>query len=70
MYIHTYIHINIYIYIYIYIKYVGYRNLNKVIVPRVIPMAKEGITVPRSPCTRTVRPEWGHTREEELQRKG
>ena len=49
---------------------VGYRNLNKVIVPCVITMAEEAITVPRSPCTRTIRPEGGHTGKEELHREG
>ena len=28
--------------------------------PRVIPMIEEAITVPRSPCTQTVRPKEGH----------
>ena len=49
---------------------VGYRNLNKVIVPYVITMAEEAITVPRSPCTWTIRLEGGHTGKEELHREG
>ena len=34
----------------------GYGNLNKVIVTHVIPKVKEANTVPRSPCTQTVKP--------------
>ena len=41
--------------IYIYI-YVGYKNLSKVIAPRVIPMAKGAIIMPRISHPRTVRP--------------
>ena len=48
----------------------GYRNLNKVIVPCVIPMVEKAITVPRSPCTWMVKPEGGHIGEEEVQRGG
>ena len=49
--------------------YIGYRNLNKVFVPRVIPMAEETIITSRWSFTRTVRPhQWhvtkrGHTIE-------
>ena len=35
---------------------VGYKNLNKVFAPCVIPMAKGAIIVPRRSHTRTVRP--------------
>ena len=47
----------------------GYRNLNKVIVTRVIPKVEEANTVPRSPCTRTVKPR-GATRERRSFREG
>ena len=50
--------------------FVGYKNLNKVIVPHVIPMAEEAITVPRSPCTWTVKPKEGHIGEEKFQKGG
>ena len=36
--------------------YIGYRNLNKVFVPRVIPMAEETIIVSRRSFAQTVRP--------------
>ena len=35
----------------------GIKKFNKVIMPRVIPNAEKANTVPRSPYTRTVRPE-------------
>ena len=50
----------------------GYRNLNKVIMPRIIPMAEGAIIVPRRLHPRTVRPrQWhvtrgGHTVEKKL----
>jgi len=53
-----------------------YRNLNKVIVPRVIPMVEGAIIMPRRSPPRTVRPyQWhvtrgGHTVEKELRRRG
>ena len=55
---------------------VGYRNLNKVIAPHVIPMAERAIIVPKRSHPRTVRPrQWhvtrrGHTVEKELWRRG
>ena len=55
---------------------VGYRNLNKVIAPRVIPMAKEFIIVPRMSHPQIVRPRQlhvtrgGHTIEKEFRRRG
>ena len=55
---------------------VGYRNLNKVITPRVIPMAKEAIIVPRRSHPQIVRPhQWhvtrgGHTIKKELRGGG
>ena len=63
-------------YIYIYIYIVGYRNLSKVIVPRVISMAEGNITMPRRLHPQTVRPRhWhvirgGRTVEKEFRRKG
>ena len=54
----------------------GYRNLNKVIAPRVIPMAEGAIIVPKRSRLQTVRPrQWhitrgGHTVEKEFQRRG
>jgi len=56
--------------------YVGYRNLNKVIVPRVIPMAEGAIIAPRRSHPQTVRSrQWhvtrgGHTVEKEFRRRG
>ena len=40
--------------------YIGYRNLNKVFVPRVIPMAEETIIASSRSFTRTVRPHQWH----------
>ena len=54
----------------------GYTNLNKVIVPRVIPMVKGAIIVPRRSHPRTIRPrQWhvargGHIVKKEFQRRG
>jgi len=54
----------------------GHKNLNKVLVPRVVSMAKESFIVPRMPHARTVRPrQWhiikgGHTVEKELRGRG
>jgi len=39
---------------------VGYKNLNKVLVLRVISMAEESIIVPRRPHAQTVRPRQWH----------
>ena len=39
---------------------VGSRNLNKVFVPRVIPMAEEAITTSRRSHARTIRPRQWH----------
>ena len=50
----------------------GYKNLNKVLVPCVIPMVEEFIIALRRPHTQTVRPrQWhvtrgGHTIEKEF----
>ena len=54
----------------------GYKNLNKVFAPRVIPMAKGAIIIPRRSHAQTVRPrQWhitrgGHTIENEFQGGG
>ena len=54
----------------------GYKNLNKVFAPRVIPMAKGAIIMLRRSYSRTVRPhQWhvtrgGHTIEKEFQGGG
>ena len=66
--LHTHTHTYIYI--------VEYKNLSKVIVPRVISMAEGDITMPRRLHPRTVRPRhWhvirgGYTVEKEFRRKG
>ena len=58
------------------IVYVRYRNLNKEIVSRVIPMAEGAIIMPRRPHPWTIRPrQWyvtrgSHTIEKEFQRRG
>ena len=58
------------------INNVGYRNLNKVIAPRVIPMSQGAIIVPRRSHPQIVRPrQWhvtrgDHTVEKELRRRG
>ena len=50
----------------------GHKNLNKVLVPRIISMAEESIIVPKRSHARTVRPrQWhvtrgGHTIEKEI----
>ena len=55
---------------------VGYKNLNKVFVPHVIPMAEGAIIIPRRSHAQTVRPrQWhitrgGHTIENEFQGGG
>ena len=55
---------------------VGYKNLNKVFVPRVIPMTEEAITMPRRSHARTVRSrQWhvtrgGHTIEKKFRGGG
>ena len=55
--------------------FVGYRNLNKVIAPRVIPMAKRVIIVPRRTHPWTIRPrQWhitkgDHTIEKEFRKR-
>ena len=54
----------------------GYKNLNKVFVPCVIPMAEEAIIAPKKSHARIVRPhQWhvtrgGHTVEKEFQGGG
>ena len=55
---------------------VGYKNLNKVSAPRVIPMVEKAIIVPRRSHAQTIRSrQWhvireGHTVEKEFQRGG
>ena len=55
---------------------VGYKNLNKVLVPHVIPMVEESIIAPRRLHTRTVGPsQWhvtrgGHIVEKEFREGG
>ena len=50
----------------------GHKNLNKVLMPRVIPMVEESIIAPRRSYTRIVRPcQWhvtkgGHTIEKKF----
>ena len=46
--------------------YCGVQKFNKIIVPRVIPKAKEAITMPRSPYTWTVKPEGRESVEKTL----
>ena len=63
-------------YMYIYIYIVGYKNLNKVFAPRVIPIADEAIIVLRRSHAQTLRPrQWhvtrgGHTVKKELREGG
>ena len=60
----------------ILIGIVGYRNLNKVIAPNVVPMIEGAIIVPRRSHPQTVRPcQWhvtkeGHIVEKEFRRRG